>query len=86
MGNDTIDVRGDTVAGANFKEGTGVGGHVYEFGAEDGYDSIYGYNSKDSIVFSGVSEISADVNIYGHYVITADNLLLKVIYYYLFHI
>ena len=42
-GDDLIDVSADTVESSK-------GAHVYEFGANDGADTIVGYNANDSIV------------------------------------
>ena len=80
-GDDLIDVRGDTVTGADFKAGTGVGSHVYQFGSNDGYDSIYGFSSNDTINFTGVNadQIKAEIKYGGNFVITAGNTYITIV-------
>ena len=77
VGNDTIDVSADTI------ESNGVtlyGGHVYEFGTDDGYNSIIGFNGNDTLVFdSQVTNLSADINVSGQFVIQADNTRITLI-------
>ncbi len=73
-GNDLIDVSGDYTLSADDIPVTTYGGHVYEFGADDGRDSIVGFNSNDTITLIDVSSdsISADVDVNGNYVIQAE--------------
>ncbi len=72
-GNDLIDVSSDYTVSAGTTPVTTYGGHVYEFGADDGRDSIVGFNSNDTItlVDVDVDSISADVDVNGNYIIYA---------------
>ena len=70
-GSDTIDVSADTVASNGV---TLYGGHLYQFGYNDGYATIIGFNGNDTIDFLGVdaNNISAEIKSGGNFVIESS--------------
>ena len=85
IGNDVIDVRGDTVASADFKTGKNVGAHTYVFGPADSIDSIWGYNSNDTIILEGfdsgvLATVSHRTNTDGDFIITAGATQIVIVH------